>query len=72
MRKKVTTTADLIRAIENADEGGEDDYGSRNEKSAKQLQEEAERSAELARRRDGWSKALERAREESRSLYGNS
>lgn len=52
--------------------GGEEDedHGSRSEETAKQIKEEADRSAELARRREGWAKALERAREESRSLYG--
>lgn len=70
LRKK-PTTAELIAAMETeADEGEGEDHGSRQEKSVKQRRDEAERSAEVAKRKEGWSKATERAREESRSIYG--
>lgn len=70
LRKK-PTTAELIAAMEtDAGEGEGEDHGSRREKSVKQRRDEAERSAEVAKRKEGWSKATERAREESRSIYG--
>lgn len=65
------TTVDLIKAIESEkpDEEEGEDHGSR-AVAAKQKKEEAERLAELARRKEGWSKAVERAREESLSIFG--
>jgi len=70
LRKK-SSTVDLIKAIESEkpDEEEGEDHGSR-AVAAKQKKEEAERLAELARRKEGWSKAVERAREESLSIFG--
>jgi hypothetical protein len=71
LRKK-PTTAELIEAMETEAAGEGEDHGSRQEKTVKQRKDEAEQSAEVAKRKEGWSKATERAREESRSIYGTS